>query len=177
MSDTETTEAEAPETNADPVEVDAAAAAPAEAPAAEASAATVPDRAPASDLEGDLRLVLNDFVSGQLVLADGQKPTPHTLARAIAAKRGDGKVVSSGAVSAALNRWAEVGFITLDAKPMAFGDFTDAGRAKGLSALKAEHRAAKSQAKAATKAASAPAPAPAEASATPATEGDDSPPF
>ena len=133
----------------------------AEAVAADPAASETKARAAASDLEGDLRVVLNDFVTGALVLGDGVKPTPHTLARAIAEKRGDGKDVSSGAVSAALNRWAEVGYITLDSKPMAFGDFTDDGRAQGLSALKAQHRAAKAALRAGAKAAAAPAPAPA----------------
>lgn len=132
------------------------------APATAAAPVAPAPRAKASNLEGDLRAVLDDYVSGVLKLADGSLPTPHTLAAEIAKRRGDGGKVSSGAVSAALIRWQEIGFATLTMKPMAFVDYTDAARSQGLSALKTTHRANKS---AARKAAAEPTPtiAPAEA--------------
>jgi hypothetical protein len=80
-------------------------------------------------------------------LTEGALPTPHTLAGEIAKRRADGKNVSSGAVSAALIRWQEIGFATLSGKPMAFVDYTDAARSQGLAALKAAHRAAKASAR------------------------------
>ena len=104
-------------------------------------------RAAASDLEGDLRKVLDDYVSGVYQLPEGSLPTPHTLAAEIARRRADGKKVSSGAVSDALRRWVEIGFATLSTKPTAFVDYTDAARNLGLSALKQQHRAAKSAAR------------------------------
>jgi len=119
-------------------------------PAADGTAPAAPaadgpkERAAASDLEGDLRRVLDDYVSGLLKLPDGQMPTPHTLAALIAERRGNGLKVSSGAVSAALARWVEIGFATVSEKPTKFVDYTEAARTQGLSALKAAHRAAKS---------------------------------
>jgi hypothetical protein len=108
-------------------------------------------RAAPSDLEGDLRKVLDDYVSGKLTLAEGSLPTPHTLASEIAKLRNDGKKVSSGAVSAALARWEEIGFATLGTKPTVFIDYTDAARNEGLSALKAKNRANKGAARKAAK--------------------------
>lgn len=171
MSDTDTQVPDADQADDTVTQADAA-------PAADATPdATVPDtpakdRSPASDLEGDLRVILNQFVQGQITLGDGVHATPHTLAGLIAKHRGDGKAVSSGAVSAALARWAEVGFITLRQKPTAFDDFTDEGRTHGLKALKERHRQAKKDARAAAKAADAPAPA----AAAPATD-EGNPPF
>jgi hypothetical protein len=142
-----------------------------------AAPATPGTRAPASDLEGDLRKVLDDYVEGKFVLPEGSLPTPHTLAAEIAKRRADGKSVSSGAVSAALARWQEIGFATLGTKPTQFIDYTDAARAQGLNAMKQAHRASKSAARKAVKepapvAASTPAPeAPvAEAAVVPAAE-------
>jgi hypothetical protein len=108
-------------------------------------------RAAPSDLEGDLRKVLDDYVSGKLTLPEGSLPTPHTLASEIAKLRNDGKKVSSGAVSAALARWEEIGFATLGTKPTVFIDYTDAARNEGLSALKAKNRANKGAARKAAK--------------------------
>lgn len=119
-------------------------------------------RAKASDLEGDLRKVLDDYVEGKYILPEGGLATPHTLAAEIARRRGDGRDVSSGAVSAALARWQEIGFATLGAKPTQFIDYTDAARAHGLNALKQAHRANKSAAKKAVQ-----EPAPAAATPTP----------
>jgi hypothetical protein len=123
---------------------------------------TPKERAKASNLEGDLRVVLDSYVDGSFVLPEDTLPTPHALAAEIAKRRGDGHPVSSGAVSAALTRWSEIGFATLGTKPMSFIDYTDAARARGLSALKAEFRANKSAAK---KAAKEPAPVAASAPA------------
>lgn len=133
------------------------------APAEESS------RAPRSDLEGDLFKVLNGIVSGETPLPDGKTATPHTLAKEIDALRDNGRSVSAGAVSAALDRWAEVGFVTLAESPKRFEDYTDAGRTDGLSALKEAHRAARKAARAAEKEASNPAPVAVAAT------GDDAP--
>lgn len=108
-------------------------------------------RAKASPLEADLRRVLDAYVQGQLTLADNTLPTPHTLASEIAKLRGDGKQVSSGAVSAALIRWEEIGFAKLGQKPMVFLDYTDDGRNQGLNAMKLTHRANKAVARKAAK--------------------------
>lgn len=118
------------------------------------------ERAAASDLEGDLRRVLDDYVSGLLKLDEGTLPTPHTLAATIAARRGNGLKVSSGAVSDALARWVAIGFATVEGKPLRFVDYTEAARTQGLSALKAAHRASKSAERQANK---PPKPVPASA--------------
>lgn len=117
-------------------------------------------RAKASDLEGDLRKVLDEYVTGKLVFPEGTLATPHTLAAEIKKLRGDGKEVSSGAVSAALARWEEVGFASLGTKPVVFIDYTDAGRDQGLTALKQANRSAKSAARKAAVEPKAPAAAP-----------------
>ena len=168
MTDTDTqasdpTQADAPTADADPDQGDASTQADATPADADTPDAPASGRATPSDLEGDLRIVLNAYVQGQITLGDGVHATPHTLAGLIAKHRNDGKAVSSGAVSAALSRWAEVGFITLRQKPTAFDDFTDDGRALGLKALKERHRQAKKDARADAKAADAPVAAPAAA--------------
>lgn len=154
---------------------------PAEAPAESAAPTGPVTRAKASDLEGDLRKVLDDYVTGLFKFPEGTLPTPHALAAEIAKRRGDGHAVSSGAVSAALTRWQEIGFATLGAKPMQFIDYTPASRSQGLTALKQAFRASKS---AARKAAQEPAPvaaatvplaAPEAPVPTQAAEGESSP--
>lgn len=116
-------------------------------PVAPAAPAGPVVRAAPTNLEGDLRKVLDDYVSGVFKLPEGSLATPHTLAAEIAKRRGDGKAVSSGAVSDALRRWVEVGFATLSSKPTAFVDYTDAARSQGLHALKAAHRLSRSAAR------------------------------
>jgi hypothetical protein len=150
--------------------------APVEEPTVEETVApATTGRAPRTDLEGDLRIVLDNFVTGDLVLPDGKSLTPHAIANAIHAQRGlDTVKPSSGAVSAALARWVEIGFITVNEKPLSFADYTDAGRTEGLGALKSAHRARLASARAATKAAAAPAvdPAPAPAVDADVTPGE-----
>jgi len=129
--------------------------APAAAPAAPAAAT----RAKPSDLEGDLKAVLDGIVTGATVLPTGKQATPHVLAGLIEARRGGQDRPSSGAVAAAMARWATIGYIAVTEGPTAFSDYTDAGRSEGLAALKKAHRERLSAARAADKAAAAPAPA------------------
>ena len=106
-------------------------------------------RAPRTDLEADIKSVCDEFVLGNVTLGDGKLLTPHAIAQIVMAKRNDGTKVSGGAVAAALSRWAEVGFVTLNPKPVAFVDYTDAGRTEGLTALKRAHAERRSAARAA----------------------------
>lgn len=152
-------------------------------PTANVVASTPSGRAPRSPLEQDLMKVINDYVTGVIVLADGTHLTPHVIAKRIEADRSDGTKVSSGAVSAALQRWVEIGYITLSEKPTAFDDYTDAGRTQGLTALKEANKsraaagraALKTEAPAAVGATTPAAVAPAEEASVPTDAPVDAP--
>jgi hypothetical protein len=113
------------------------------------------------NLESDLKAVLDGIVKGDIVIPDGKKATPHVIAGLIQERRGGAKAdrPSAGAVAAGLNRWRNIGFITLTEGPTAFEDYTDAARNEGLSALKKANRQRLSAARAAQKAAQTPPPA------------------
>jgi hypothetical protein len=119
-------------------------------------------RAEPTDLEGDLKVVLDGLVTGAITLPEGKLATPHILAGLVAKQRGEGSPApSGGAVAAALVRWSNVGFVTLGTAPVAFVDYTDAGREQGLRALKEQYRATLKEARAAARESVAPsAPAP-----------------
>lgn len=124
-----------------------------------AAPAAAPERAPASDIEGDLKRVCDNLITGAMTLPEGKSATPHILARFIGELRG-GPVPSSGAVAAALDRWVAIGYISMTDHPKAFDDYTDAGRTVGLGELKRQHRARLSEARRAereAKAAASPA--------------------
>lgn len=134
-------------------------------------------RRPASNIEGDLKAVCDKIVLGQITLPDGKLATPHFLSLEIQKLRGADDPVSTGAVTAAMKRWVEVGYISTNAKPFAFTDYTPAGRERGLNALKAERREARKAERAAAKAAKdegaaaeAPTPAPAPEPEAPSTD-------
>jgi hypothetical protein len=116
--------------------------------------ATDSGRANPTNLEGDLKSVLDDIVLGSIVLEADRQPTPHVLAGLIQQRRGgaESDKPSSGAVASALQRWADVGFINLTSSPTAFVGYTNAGVTEGLAALKKAHRERLSAARAATKA-------------------------
>lgn len=127
------------------------------------------DRGPRTPLEQDLFAVCNNLSAGRLVLEADTKPSPHILAREVhkyrnekASASGEANpynAPSSGAISAALTRWAEVGFIVLDSNPTAFAGFTQEGLDSSLTEMKAKHKAQVKAAKAAAKeVAAAPAP-------------------
>lgn len=94
------------------------------------------------DLETDLKTILDGLVTGSMQLPEGKKATPHVLAKLVQGIRGGdpGDLPSSGAVSAALNRWETIGYIELGQDPARFVDYTEAGRTEGLAALKRAHR-------------------------------------
>lgn len=122
------------------------------------AAAPSATRTPPSNLEGDLKQVLDAIVQGQITLPAGTAATPHVLAKEIHKLRGgDGKAPSGGAVAAAMDRWTEIGYIEVSAAPKAFVDYTDGARNLGLSALKKNHRD-KLAAERASRKAAAPAP-------------------
>jgi hypothetical protein len=106
-------------------------------------------RRPRTNLEGDLKKILDGIVMGTVTLDEGQQPTPHVLARLISLRLRDGDTVSAGAVTAALERWEKVGFIRMERGPKRFGEYTHAGQTEGLSALKAKSRAERAAAKSA----------------------------
>jgi len=167
MSDTDTLTADAPAEDA-------------AAPAAPAAGRKAP-----TNLEADIRSVLDALVTGTLSL-DGKQATPHVIANQVQILRGGDPAdkPSSGAVSAALIRWGEVGYIELQEKPLAFLNYTEAATTEGLAALKKAHREAGSAARKAAKAASAPVaadptpapePEPEIEFAVPVDSGDDTP--
>lgn len=102
-------------------------------------------------LEQDVKDVTDDFAKGGFTLAADQSLTPHRIANEIGQRTGNKP--SAGAVAACLGRWVEIGFAVVSDKPLAFVDYTDAARTKGLAALKTANRESK-------KAESAPAEAP-----------------
>ncbi len=113
-------------------------------------------------LEAEVKRICDEFVTGKFALPEGEVLTPHFIAKRIKEDEGTDEAPSTGAVAAALDRWAEIGFAEITEKPKAFVDYTEAGRDQGLTTLKAasaeRKRAIRSAAKAAEKAASAPAP-------------------
>lgn len=123
-------------------------------------------RSPRTNLEADIKSVCDQYVLGHLSVPEGKQLTPHVIAAAVMRDRGEDAKVSSGAVAACLNRWAEIGFIELNDKPLAFKDYTEAGRIDGLGELKRQHTARKAAARAAEREASKPVAAPAPAPAS-----------
>lgn len=133
-------------------------------------------KAPRTDLEPDVKAITDAFVTGEVKLEEGQVLTPHRISALVHERRGgEGKAPSAGAVSAVLERWEKYGFATLGTKPAAFVDYTDAGREKGLTAMKAEHRQALKDARAAEKAAKSTAASEPSADADGATADADTP--
>lgn len=128
---------------------------------------TTPEPAAASDedkarrnkglLEADVKRICDAFVVGQVTLKEDELLTPHKISRLIQEIDGLTSPPSTGAVAANLARWKDIGFAQLNEKPVAFLDYTDAGRSEGLSALKAAHAAHKRAARKAEKDAAKPA--------------------
>jgi hypothetical protein len=130
-------------------------------------------RAIPTDLEGDLKKVLDGLVLGSIWLPAGKHATPHALAGLIEEARGlGGSRPSTGAVASALTRWEQIGYITLTEAPTGFAAYTDAAVTEGLGALKKQHRERLSAARAASKPA-----APATATAATDEPVDTSAPF
>lgn len=119
-------------------------------------------------LEELVREVCDSIADGTIENPDDKPWTPHRLAAIITERYpGSGSPPSTGAISDTLHRWEEVGFAVVNDSPLAFEDFTDAGRDEGLTALKAQHRAARAARKAADAAALAESEAAAAAAAPP----------
>lgn len=96
------------------------------------------------NLEADVKAICDKFVTGEIVLEPGDSLTPHRIAKKIVeVMEPDSNVPSTGAVSAVLKRFEKYGFITCQASPYAFSDYTDRGRTEGLRALREEWKAAK----------------------------------
>jgi hypothetical protein len=112
---------------------------------------TIRTRAPRTSLESDVKRVCDDYITGALVLPDGKLLTPHAIAASVMERRNDDTKVSGGAVAACLARWTEIGYVATNAKPVAFLDYTDAGRNEGLAALKRAHSARLATARAAVR--------------------------
>lgn len=128
-----------------------------EAPTAPTNPAATEDeptsRRGRGDLEHDVKLLCDAFVTGSLTLGDGEHLTPHRIAKEIKNRDGLDETPSTGAVASVLDRWVKYGFAVLNDKPKAFVGYTDAGRTDGLSALKKNYAEKQKAAKAAAKAA------------------------
>lgn len=103
------------------------------------------------ELEADVKTICDQYVTGGLVLPEGDHLTAHKIANNIKALHTLAEPPSSGAVTAVLERWKEIGYADLNDKPKAFKDYTDAGRTEGLTALKAKAAEEKRANRAATK--------------------------
>lgn len=110
------------------------------------------DRAPRTDLEPDVKKITDKFVNGKVKVEEGKFLTPHLVATLIQKARGADKPPSTGAVQSVFARWEKIGFAVVNPKPFAFLDYTDAGRSKGLAAMKQEYRDTVKAEKAAAKA-------------------------
>ncbi len=93
-------------------------------------------------LEELVREVCDDITAGGLTLPQGAAHwTPHRLATAVKDKfPASGVEPSTGAISDTLKRWRNYGFAVVEDDPLAFVEYTEDGRTKGLSALKEEDR-------------------------------------
>ena len=114
------------------------------------------ERRPRGWLETDVKSVTDKFVSGEIVMKEGEFLTPHRIANLVRDLDSLDAAPSTGAVAAVLNRWKELGFITTNDKPYAFLDYTEAAKTEGLSALKQARAAERKASRAAAKAAAAP---------------------
>jgi hypothetical protein len=105
------------------------------------------------NLERELNQVLVDFVSGAFKVPEKRQFTPHIIAVEIGRRRGDvAKSPSAGAVTAAMKRWASLGYINLSVdKPIRFVSFTPESATKTLPQMKGEKRAAMKAAREAAK--------------------------
>lgn len=110
-------------------------------------------RRPRGTLESDVKVITDQFVTGQLALDEGTALTPHRIGKAIKENDNLDSAPSTGAISNVLARWGEIGFAVINDTPKAFVDYTQAGRDNGLSALTEQSKAARKQAKAEAKAA------------------------
>lgn len=110
-------------------------------------------RAAPTDLESDMRAVLDGVVTKRVALPEGKQATPHVISVLVEQHRGRGPAgrPSSGAVAAALSRWEKIGFAQISEGPVAFIDYTDEARNVGITELKRRNREAAKAARAAAK--------------------------
>lgn len=122
------------------------------------AAADAPDepRRPRGWLETDIERLLGAIETGEVPITEGQKLTPHFIAKKLTEVESLAKEPSTGAVSAVFDRWVKIGAANMAEKPYAFLSFTPAARTEGIAALKAQVKEAKKEAAAAAKAAAAP---------------------
>lgn len=103
-----------------------------------AVARTFTIKRPRGAMEELMREVCDQIALGVKTLPDGEFWTVARIANLIHAEfPGSGVKPSVGAVADNLRRWGDIGFAVINEKPLAFVDFTQEGRAHGLSALKA----------------------------------------
>lgn len=125
-------------------------------PVADPATTPVFARRTRGQMEDLLRTMLVEIVAS----GDLTPQTPHALSNKMAERfKGTGAKPSTGAIADNLRRWAKVGYIELQEKPLAFMAFTAAAAEKGLAALKAEAAEARSAEKAAKKTAAKAEPA------------------
>jgi len=93
----------------------------------------------AGQLEDEVRDICNRFL--QREFPEQEICTPKFIAYKIAEESGEVKTPSVGAIGAVFDRWAKIGFATIDKNPVRFTTFTVAGLTRGLEALKEEAKA------------------------------------
>lgn len=122
-------------------------------PAPDAEEKVTPERRPRGWLANDVRVLLDEFVTGTRTLEAGQFLTPHRVAKLVQEMDNLDKAPSSGAVAAVFKRWSKYGFATFNDKPFSFIDYTDKGRQVGLQGLIEERAATRKRTRAEAKAA------------------------
>lgn len=103
------------------------------------------ERRPRGWLESDVKRLLERVRSGEIATPDGGL-TPHRVAALLAEVEGLDSKPSTGAVAAIFDRWEKIGAAVFASGPRRFEDFTDAAKAAGIDALKAQARAARADA-------------------------------
>lgn len=98
-------------------------------------------RRPRGYLTGDLNNICKMFVTGEIQLREGVYLTPSVASRLFGEIEGTPKedLPSHGAIDRIFKRWEEIGYAELRRTPLAFVDFTEAGRELGLEELERKH--------------------------------------
>jgi len=95
------------------------------------------ERRPRGWLESDIEKLIKAIQSGEVTIDPVGAPlTPHLLSKTLTNVEGLAKAPSTGAVSAVLDRWVNVGAAETSSRPYAFVDFTPQAKEHGIAGLK-----------------------------------------
>lgn len=108
------------------------------------------ERRETGNLESFVVDVITDYEAGKVEVPEGKTLTPQRIVNVIDEREGDYRP-SAGAVTAALKRMDECGFILTHDKPYSFKRISAVGAREGLDSLKAKLRAKKAEERKAAK--------------------------